>query len=358
MTDMALPADPALNLPTELPSPTPGSEGTEPADGSPEERRRRRRFVLLFLLLGGMLLMILLIIWYLLFRQPLPLPVPTVIDLPEYTTSLYGASNPIGVGTTSDGSRIYVAQSEGDRLVLVLDANGNEIGTAEPGTETGLDHVPVWVALDPLTDDLYVSDRPTGSVIVYDKDGTYLRTFSQAVRNPGWQPMGLAFDAAGNLYVANLAGLAARVEMYDRAGNLIRTFGDTDQLSFPNGIAVSKDGDLFVADSNNGRLLAYRPDGTLIAQVGRGVNEGKLGMPRGVAVDGSNRVYVGDATGQGISILQWTSGAGAKFDYLGFIGSYGVDDGHFNFPNGVAVDGRGRIYVGDSRNNRVQIWSY
>ena len=358
MNDIAASLDPALDQPAALPAPAPGAEGAEQTEQSPEEKRRRRRLILLFLLIGGLLLLLLVIIWYLLFRQPLPLPVPSVIQLPGYTTSLYGPTNPIGVAVSPDGSRIYVAQSEGERVVLILDSSGKVVGTAGPGSQTDADHVPVWVALDPLTGELYVSDRPTGSIYIYDKDGAYLRTFSQTLITAGWQPMGLAFNSEGSLYVANLAGVTARVELYDRAGNLVRAYGEADKLSFPNGIAVDKDGNLFVADSNNGRLLVYRPDGTLLAQVGRGVNEGKLGMPRGVALDGGGRVYVGDTTGQGVSIMRLVTGTTPKLEYLGFIGGYGIEDGRFNFPNGVAVDGRGRVYVGDSRNNRIQIWSY
>ncbi len=45
-------------------------------------------------------------------------------------------------------------------------------------------------------------------------------------------------------------------------------------------------------------------------------------------------------------------------DFLGSFGSEGVDDGAFAYPNGIAVDGRGRLYIADSTNNRVQLWSY
>ena len=44
--------------------------------------------------------------------------------------------------------------------------------------------------------------------------------------------------------------------------------------------------------------------------------------------------------------------------YLGSFGTQGVGEGAFDYPNGVAVDGRGRIYVADSANDRVQVWSY
>jgi sugar lactone lactonase YvrE len=47
-----------------------------------------------------------------------------------------------------------------------------------------------------------------------------------------------------------------------------------------------------------------------------------------------------------------------RLAYRGFIGGEGVSDGLFEYPNSVAIDARGRVYVADTFNDRVQIWSY
>jgi sugar lactone lactonase YvrE len=44
--------------------------------------------------------------------------------------------------------------------------------------------------------------------------------------------------------------------------------------------------------------------------------------------------------------------------FLRAFGSYGLGNGQFRFPNGIALDGSSRIYVTDRENGRVQIWSY
>lgn len=323
-----------------------------------EERERRRRWLLLLLLFVFLLILIGLAIWYFLFRQPIPLPPPIQIDLPGYTTSFYGANNPIGIAVSPDGSRVYVAQTEGDRGVLVFDGAGSVIATASPPASTGVDHVPVWLAIDPISSELYVSDRPMGTIYVYDRDGQFAREIVLASPIPGWQPMGLAFDAAGNLYVSDFGGAAPRVEMFDRTLALVRTFGEGDRLAFPNGVAVDGLGNVFVADSNNGRMLVYGPDGTRLADVGRGTGKGELALPRGLAVDGRSRIYIGDSTGQGVLVYRLTEGDSPVLEYLGFFGGEGIADGRFSFPNGVAADGRGRIYVSDTNNDRVQMWSY
>jgi DNA-binding beta-propeller fold protein YncE len=333
-----------------------------PVSEAPDEdrRRRRRRLLLLFLVGLGLLLLTIIAIWYFLFRKPInPIPViPDVFRPPAYSSSIYGPDTAIGVAVSPDGSRVYVAETEGQRALRVYDARGRLLNAARPPAATGTEHVPVWLAIDPLTSDVFVTDRPTGGIHVFDRDGAYRRTFPLVVPIKGWQPIGIAFDRDGNLFVTDVGGDGARVEVFDRLGTLVRTMGQEDGLAFPSGIVVDGKGIAYVADSNNGRLLAYGTDGSVLARIGRGVGTGKLALPRGVAVDDEGRVYVGDPTAQGVHVFGPPNAASGRLESLGFFGGPGIKDGTFQFPNGVATDARGRIYVADTFNGRVQVWSY
>jgi DNA-binding beta-propeller fold protein YncE len=333
-------------------------------DGEPDQKRRsrpRRKVVLLLMLVGLLATLVTIALWYFLFRQPittLPLPGIPQVEVPAYTTAVYGAQRPSGVAVSPSGDRIYVTQSEGSRVAVVFDASGTKVGTMAPPESTGTDHAPVYVAVDPLTSEVYVSDRLAGAIYIYDRDGAYERTFTLAQPRPGWQPLGLAFDKAGNLYVTDLSGPYQKVLEIDRAAAVVRTLGENEKLSFPNGVGVDGAGNVYVSDSNNGRLLMYGRGGTVRAQVGRGAGQGNLGLPRGIAVDGSGRVLVADSTGQGVFVYRAPAGDERLLQYLGFVGGEGVSDGVFEYPNSVAVDARGRVYVADTFNDRVQIWSY
>jgi len=344
--------------PAELPD-TGGDLPSPAEDSGDEEKRRRRRALLLLLMLGLLAGLMLLTIWYLLFRQPIPLPLPVIPDteLPAYSTSIYGPTNPTGVAVTPSGDRIYVTDTGGDRVSYVFDAAGNPIGTMVPPAETGTEHVPVYVAIDPLTEEVYVTDRPTGSIYIYDRDGRYQRTFTPASPIVGWQPIAIDFDKAGNLYVTDQSGAAPKVEVFDRVGGIVRTIGGTDGLTFANGIAVDEAGLVYVADSNNGRLLVFDASGAIAGRVGRGAGSGNLGLPRGVAIDG-DRVFVVDSSGQGALLYHTLQPDQRGPDYVGFFGGHGVADGQFAFPMGIAVDDRGRVYVADTANGRIQVWSY
>jgi len=362
MTASDMPIDQPASGPdptAEAPVPEVGVPGPEAGAPEEEEKRRRRRAILLLFLLGLLAGLILLTIWYLLFRQPLPVPLPPLPDLqlPGYSTSIYGPTNPTGVAVTPSGDRIYVTDTSGDRITYIFDAGGTQIGTMAPPPETGAEHVPVYVAIDPLTGEVYVTDRPTGSIYIYDSDGRYQRPFAPVAPIPGWQPLAVAFDKAGLLYVTDQSGASPKVEVFDRTGTVVRTLGETDGLTYANGVAIDDAGLVYVTDSNNGRLLVFDASGTVVGRIGRGAGSGNLGLPRGIAIDG-DRTFVVDSSGQGALLYRTLQPEQTRPDYVGFFGGHGTADGLFAFPMGAAVDDRGRVYVADTANGRVQVWSY
>jgi DNA-binding beta-propeller fold protein YncE len=147
-----------------------------------------------------------------------------------------------------------------------------------------------------------------------------------------------------------------RVHEFQPDGVLIRTIGQAGQFNFPNGLAVDAKGDLLVADANNGRLMLIDGTGLQVGSVGHGVAPGELGLPRGVAVDDQGRTYVADATGQGIDVYRFSEKNIPTF--ISVMGTEGTGDGQFEYPAGLATDSRGRIYVADWANDRIQVWSY
>ncbi len=335
------------------PAPAAGTAGPEPVS-----RRRKALLVLLastcagFVVFSG---------WYLLNRKPitvLPLPVIAAEQVPHYAFSVYGVTAPTGVAVSTDGSRIYVTQTEQDAKVLVLDRDGRVLATAVPPASTGTQHTPVYVALSPTSGDLYVSDRPTGSIYVFSADGVYRRTFDPGPGLSGWQPLGLSFDQHGDLFVTDVSGPYHRVHELGPDGALLRTIGSAGLFNFPNGVAADSAGNIYVSDSNNGRLVVFDPSGDQVAVIRRGAAQGDLGLPRGIAIDGDGRVYVVDTMAQGVQIYHAYQAGGRTPAFIGRFGAEGTADGGFEYPNAVAADARGRIYVTDWRNNRVQVWSW
>lgn len=345
---------------TTTPEQLPFDSPSNPAEPTAPEDRERRRKLLLLLLIGAAVLIVLLAILYKVFGEG-GTGIPGIsgpAQMPTYSFSMYGVTRPLGVAVSTSGDRIYVTESDGPRVVHVYDRDGKQVGTLEPSKSKALAHVPVYVAVDPLTDDVYVSDRVAAKIYVYRADGTYKGVFRPNLSNLGgaWQPLGLAFDANGVLYVTDASAPANRVLSFTRGGKLLHRFGTSLQYAFPNGIAVDRDGNVYVADSNNGRVVVLDKSGGFVTAISSGSAAQRLGLPRGLAIEG-DRLYVVDTTDQSVQVFQIQDGGSAPPKNIGSFGEEGSLEGGFEYPNGVAVDTQGRVYVTDRENGRVQVWS-
>jgi sugar lactone lactonase YvrE len=193
-------------------------------------------------------------------------------------------------------------------------------------------------------------------------------------------PQGVATDRAGNLYVVDqgnntirrisplgavstFAGSPGSGGSTDGTGNLAR-------FNFPIGIATDAAGNVFVADSGNFTVRRITPAGavTTLAGTAPGLRGGGGGSadgigaaahfarPTGVATDSSGNVYVAD---QGASTIRKITAAGVVTTLAGVAGMRGSGDGsaaaaRFHDPIGVATDSVGNLYVGDTFNNTVR----
>jgi DNA-binding beta-propeller fold protein YncE len=346
------------NLTTTLPAEVPAPAA--PGETEDERRRRRRRAILIAILATLVVLLAIISIWYLIFRKPLPFPIPPVRadEAPTYATAMYDMTKPLSVAVLPDGSRIFVTQSDGTQETLMLDAGGKRLGVLKPPPTIAQRASQLYLAIDPLTSKVYATDRLAGQVYVYATDGTFERRFDPGSTVHGWQPLAIAFDAKGNLFVSDVGGTSQVIHQFDRSGKLVRDFGPAGGLNFPNGIAVDRAGNIYVTDTNDGRLLIFDASGKQLGLVSRGPAAGELGLPVGVAIDDQDRVFVVDSVSQSVRIFH-TLDAGARTPaYLTSFGKEGTVDGAFEFPNGIALDARGRVYVADWNNDRVQVWSY
>jgi len=121
------------------------------------------------------------------------------------------------------------------------------------------------------------------------------------------------------------------------------------QFSLPPGVAADAAGNVYVADLYNHRIQKFSGAGTYLTQWGsQGSGNGQFDGPFGVATDAAGNVYVAD---YGNNRIQKFSDAGA---YITQWGSQGSGNGRFDGPIGVATDAAGSVYVADFNNNRIQ----
>ena len=175
-------------------------------------------------------------------------------------------------------------------------------------------------------------------------------------------PGGIATDAQGNLWIAEPE--SHRIRKVTPEGVVSTVL--TGPLSYPGGVAVDTAGNLFIADSNSHRILKLTPGGIMSTVAGTGtsgfVSDGpavlaRLSFPTSVAVDPIGNVFIGDLGNNRIrevtpdGIISTVAGNGE----FGFSGDGGpATSAAMSFPNGVAVDAAGNLFIADTNNNRIR----
>ena len=170
-------------------------------------------------------------------------------------------------------------------------------------------------------------------------------------------PTGIAVDKDGNIYVANTDNHS--IQKFDPEGKFLARWGDDPdpeegKFYYPRGLTTSPEGDVYVADSGNNRVQKFDSEGNLINAWGkfgfawRGADAGKFDVPWGVTTDSQGYLYVSDTSNARIQKFQ---SDGTPLLKWGRDGGY---DGAFFYPRGLAVDFVGNVFVADEGNNRIQ----
>jgi poly(3-hydroxybutyrate) depolymerase/sugar lactone lactonase YvrE len=177
-------------------------------------------------------------------------------------------------------------------------------------------------------------------------------------------PFGMTLDREGNLFVADTYN--GRVQKIAADGTISTVVGRSE-LSLPSAVAVDSQGNLFIADSGGHRIRKVSPDGSITTVAGTGAagfsgdhaaaTAAQLNAPRGLAVDRQGNLFIADSYNHRVRRLatdgsiSTVAGVGTP----GFAGDKGTATAApLDFPTGVAVDRQGNLFVADSLNHRVR----
>jgi streptogramin lyase len=149
---------------------------------------------------------------------------------------------------------------------------------------------------------------------------------------------------------------------FDAAGNLVRSFG-AGMFVFPHGIFVDRDGNVWVTDAQGKdgkghQVFKFSPDGKVLLVLGKpgaaGDGPDTFNAPSSVLVAPNGDIYVGDGHGGNTNSRIVKFAKDGKF--IKTWGKKGTAPGEFDTPHALAMDSRGRLFVGDRNNNRIQIF--
>jgi uncharacterized protein (TIGR03437 family) len=317
-------------------------------------------------------------------------------------------NDPQGILLDSAGN-LYIADAVNQRIrkvanvasgtgnITTIVGNGTSNTTSPPlgdsGAATGAElNSPNALAFDP-SGNLYIADLLDQVVRVVTTSSGTINTYAGVGLTSGFKgdsgpagnawlsfPAGIAFDSAGNLYIADsnnhrirkVAGATGKISTVAGTGaagyNGDGIPATSAELYKPTGVLVDPGGNLYIADSENNRIRRVDASTGIITTVagngnpgysgdGGGAIEASLWLPYAVAMDSAGNLFIADSVNCRIrevvpngAIYTIAGGYGIGFSYDGIPAT----DSELSFPTGVAIDGSGNIYIADSSNNRIR----
>ena len=294
-------------------------------------------------------------------------PVAAVDHPPSFITT-WGTSGtgngqfriPIGVAVDSTTGDVYVVEADTRRVQKFTSTGTFLTKWGTEGSGNGQFQAPYGVAVDPNTGDVYVTDNETDRVQKFDSDGTFLTAWGSTGTGDGQfrSPFGVAVarpPAMSTSPTSSTTGSRSSTRTAPTSTNGVRTAPATASSGGRTGWqSTPLPATSMSPTPENDRVQKFTSTGTFLTKWGtRGASNGRFAWPGGVAVDPTTGdVYVADIGNDRVQ----------KFDsdgtFLTKWGTYGSGNGQFSIPVDVAVDGDGDVYVADLFNFRVQKFGY
>lgn len=313
--------------------------------------------------------------------------------------TLANLAQPIGIAVDAAGN-LFVGDTGNQRIrridartgiITTVAGNGETGFSGDDGVATGASfYRPSGIAVD-TAGNLFIADFGNRRVRRVDAATRIITTVAGNGREdffgdngPARQaalasPTNVAVDSAGNIFIADLhrirsvaagTGIITTVAGQTQFGNSGDGGAATGAfLNVATGISVDASGNLFISDSSNQRVRKVDAATRVITTIAGTGEEGfsgdngpatsaRLSFPVGALTDGAGNVLIADLVNSRIRRVDVTTGTITTFVGNGLAGSSG-DGGPataaaLNFPEGLAFDGSGALYVVDSGSHRVR----
>lgn len=180
----------------------------------------------------------------------------------------------------------------------------------------------------------------------------------------------IATDSKGNVWTAERCGGSSCADSkvdpiieFDTSGKVIKSIG-AGLFVVPHNIYIDKSGNLWVTDNavkdgKGGQVIELSPDGKVLMTLGKAGVAGEapdaFDQPNGIAIAANGDIFVaeGHAIGKGsATVLKFTKDG----KFIKQWGEHGSGPGQFEVPHAVSIDSKGRVFIADRGNRRIQIF--
>jgi DNA-binding beta-propeller fold protein YncE len=277
--------------------------------------------------------------------KPIKLP-------PQWVATIYGDGNvflkqPRSVYVYN--GIIYVSDT-GNHRVVVFDSNGKLLRKFGDDDPAGQLMFPYGVTV--VGQEVLVADAGLNRVAVFDMSGRFKRFFPVRIS----RPISIVYQG-GKLYFTDVG--VHQVVVTDTEGKELFRTGRSGrrkpgEFYYPNGLAVTPEERIIVADTNNSRVQVLDPQGKFPEILGAGEQkgEGYFTAPANVALDKEGNVYVADPINRWVSVIDRK---GTMVNIVQQVGRPEAGDRLF-LPTGVWVDDKQYLYVADYSASRIVIY--
>jgi DNA-binding beta-propeller fold protein YncE len=179
---------------------------------------------------------------------------------------------------------------------------------------------------------------------------------------PGWLqlPKGFKFDLVtavatdkdDNLFIFHRG--SRPVAIFDKNGKFLRSWG-RDEVETAHGLRIDHEGNVWTTDLDRHQVIKHDPNGKVLLTLGKAYNSGTtpatFDSPADVAIAPNGDIYVADGYGNSRVVKFNKEGK-----YLKEWGKPGKGPGEFDLVHAIVLDAKGRVYVGDRENDRIQVF--
>lgn len=171
----------------------------------------------------------------------------------------------------------------------------------------------------------------------------------------------VAIDSKGTVYAFQRAnadkGEPSKIMAFDSKGKLLRSWGEK-MFPLAHGLRVDRQDNVWVTDLMLHQVIKFSPDGKVLMELGKkgvagdNTSTDLLNGPSDLVIGPNGDIFVSDGESTNTRIVRYSKNG----KLIKFWGTKGSGPGELNVPHSISMDSKGRLYVADRANNRVQIF--